>query len=96
MLDKLDVTYQKAFAESEKLEPSAPPVEPPIDWNTQEPSTPPAMYTSTLTTLLKKMISKLTGSKPSISSPVTRAEYIFPYKANYWAVKTKLLENRWK
>ena len=25
------------------------------------------------------------------SSPVTRAEYISPYKAKYWAVKTKLL-----
>ena len=37
------------------------------------------------------MISKLTGSKPSTSSPVTRAEYISPYKAKYWAVKTKLL-----
>ena len=37
------------------------------------------------------MISKLTGSKTSTSLPVTRAEYISPYKAKYWAVKTKLL-----
>ena len=55
--------YQKAFTASEKPAPSAPPEEPPVDWNTQEPSTPPATYTSTLTTPLKNMISKLTGSK---------------------------------
>ena len=40
------------------------------------------------------MISKLTGSKPSTSSPVTRAEYISPYKAKYWAVKEKLLREQ--
>ena len=40
------------------------------------------------------MISKLTGSKPSTLSPVTRAEYISPYKAKYWAVKTKLLRKQ--
>ena len=91
MLDKLDVTYQRAFTASEKPAPSAPPEEPPVDWNTQEPSTPPATYTSTLTTPLKKMISKLTGSKPSTSSPTVREEYISPYKAKYWAVKEKLL-----
>ena len=79
-MDKLDVTYQKAFTASEKPAPSAPPEEPPVHWNTQEPSTPPATYTSTLTTALKNMISKLTGSKTSTSSPVTRAEYISPYK----------------
>ena len=84
MLDKLDVTYQSAFAASEK--PS-----PPVEWDTPRPSTPPETYTSTLTTPLKKMISKLTGSKPSTPSPVTRAEYISPYKAKYWAVKTKIL-----
>ena len=66
VLDKLDVTYQSAFIASEK--PS-----PPVEWDTQRPSTPPATYTSTLTTPLKNMISKLTGSKPLTSSPVTRA-----------------------
>ena len=91
MLDKLYVTYQKAFTASEKPAPSAPPEEPPVDWNTQEPSTPPATYTSTLPTPLKNMISKLTGSKTSTSSPITREEYISPYKAKYWAVKEKLL-----
>ena len=40
------------------------------------------------------MISKLTGSKPSTSSPVTRAEYISPYKANYWGVKKKILREQ--
>ena len=60
VLDKLDVTYQSAFAASEKPAPSTPLVK----WDTQEPSTTPATYTSTLTTPLKKMISKLTGSKP--------------------------------
>ena len=40
------------------------------------------------------MISKLTGSKTSTSSPVTRAEYISPYKAKYWAVKEKLLREQ--
>ena len=35
MLDKLDVTSQKTFTASEKLAPSAPPEEPPVDWNTQ-------------------------------------------------------------
>ena len=35
VLDKLDVTYQKAFTASEKPAPSAPPEEPPVDWNTQ-------------------------------------------------------------
>ena len=94
VLDKLDVTYQSAFAASEKTAPSAPPVKPPVEWNTQEPSTPPETYTSTLTTPLKNMISKLTGSKQSTSSPVTRAEYISPYKAKYWAVKEKLLREQ--
>ena len=84
VLDKLDVTYQSAFTASKK--PS-----PPVEWDTQRPSTPPATYTSTLTTPLKNMISKLTGSKPLTSSPVAQAEYISPYKAKYWAVKTKLL-----
>ena len=37
------------------------------------------------------MISKLTGLKTSTSSPVTRAEYISPCKAKYWAVKENLL-----
>ena len=40
------------------------------------------------------MISKLTGSKPSTSSPVSRAEYISPYTANYWAVKTEILREQ--
>ena len=53
VLDKLDVTYQSAFTESEK--PS-----PPAEWGPLKPSTPPATYTSTLTTPLKKIISKLT------------------------------------
>ena len=35
VLDKLDVTYQKAFTASEKMAPSAPPEEPLVDWNTQ-------------------------------------------------------------
>ena len=87
MLDKLDVTYQSAFAASEK--PS-----PPAEWGPLKPSTPPATYTSTLTTPLKKMISKLTGSKPSTPSSVTRAEYIFSYKEKYWAVKTKILRKQ--
>ena len=46
VLDKLDVTYQSAFTASKK--PS-----PPVEWDTQEPSTPPVTYTSTLTTPLK-------------------------------------------
>ena len=87
VLDKLYVTYQRALTASEKPAP-------PVEWDTQRPSTPPATYTYTLTTPLKNMISKLTGSKPSTSSPVTRAEYISPYKANYWAVKTKLLRKQ--
>ena len=40
------------------------------------------------------MIRKLTGSKTSTSSPVTRAEYISPYKEKYWAVKTKILRKQ--
>ena len=40
------------------------------------------------------MISKLTGSKPSTPSPVTRAEYISPYKEKYWAMKTKILRKQ--
>ena len=87
VLDKLDVTYQSAFAASKKPSPLA-------EWGRLKPPTPPATYTSTLTTPLKKMISKLTGSKPSTSSPVTRAEYISPYKENYWAVKTKILRKQ--
>ena len=70
VLEKLDVTYQKAFTASKKPAPSAPSEEPPVDWNIQEASIPSATYTSTLTTPLKNMISKLTGSKPSTSSPV--------------------------
>ena len=84
MLDKLDVTYQSAFAASKK--PS-----PPAEWGPLKRSPQTATYTSTLTTPLKKMISALTGSKPSTPSPVTRAEYISPYKEKYWAVKTKIL-----
>ena len=87
MFDKLDFTYQTAFAASEK--PS-----PPAEWGPLRPSTPPATYTSTLKTPLKNIISKLTVSKPSTSSPVKRAEYISPYKAKYWAVKTKLLRKQ--
>ena len=94
VLDKLDVTYQRAFTASEKPSPYAPPEEPSVDWNTQEVSIPPATYTSTLTTPLKNMINKLTGSKTSTSSPITRAEYISPYKAKYWAVKEKLLREQ--
>ena len=55
VLDKLDVTYQKAFTASEKPTPSAPPEEPPLDWNIQEAAIPPATYTSTLTTPLRSM-----------------------------------------
>ena len=55
MLDKLDVTYQSAFAASEK--PS-----PPDEWGPLKPSPPSATYTSTLTTPLKKIIIALTGS----------------------------------
>ena len=55
VLDKLDVTYQSAFAASEK--PS-----PPAEWGPLKQSPPSATYTSTLTTPLKKMISALTGS----------------------------------
>ena len=73
---KLDVTYQSALAASKK--PS-----PPVEWDTQITSTPEATYTSTLTPPLKNIISKLTGSKPSTPSPVTRAEYISPYKEKY-------------
>ena len=49
VLDKLDVNYKSAFATSEK--PS-----PPVEWDTQESSTPPATYTFTLKTPLKNMI----------------------------------------
>ena len=76
MLDKLDVTYQSSFSASEKPSPA-------VEWYTQRPSTPPATYKSTLTTPLKNMISKLTRSKLSTSLTVTRAEYIYPYKAKY-------------
>ena len=54
VLDKLDVTYQSAFAASKK--PS-----PPAEWGPLKPSPPAAAYASSLTTPLKKMISKLTG-----------------------------------
>ena len=84
MLDKLDATYQSAFAASKK--PS-----PPAEWGPLKPSPPAAAYASSLKTPLKKIISALTGSKPSTPSPVTRAEYISPYKEKYWAVKTKML-----
>ena len=57
-------------------------------------STPSATYTSTLKTPLKKMISTLTGSKPSTPSPVTRADYVSPYKETYWAVKTKIIRKQ--
>ena len=87
MLGKLDVTYQSAFAASEK--PS-----PPAEWGPLKPSQPAAAYTSSLTTTLKKIISALTGSKPSTPSPVTRAEYISPYKKKYWAVKTKIIRKQ--
>ena len=87
VLEKQDVTYQSALAASKK--PS-----PPAEWVPLKPSTPPATYTSTLTTALKKMISKLTGSKTSTPSPVTQAEYISPYKEKYWAVKTKILRKQ--
>ena len=90
MLDKLDVTYQSAFSASRKLSPPSDPSE----WGPLRPSTPPEMYTSTLTTPLKKMISKLTGSKLLTPSPVTRAEYISPYKEMYWSVKTKILRKQ--
>ena len=87
MLDKLYVTYQSAFAASEK--PS-----PPAEWGPLKQSPQLATYTSTLTNPLKKIISALTGSKPSTPSPVTRAEYIFPYKEKYWAVKMKILRKQ--
>ena len=65
VLDNLDVTYQSAFAASER--PS-----PPAEWGTLKPSPPAAVYTSSLTTPLKKMLSVLTGSqKPSTPSPVS-------------------------
>ena len=83
MLEKLDVTYQSAFAASKKTSP-------PAEWGPLKPSPPSATYTFTLTTPLKKIISALTGSKPSTPSPVTRADYISPYKGKYWAVKTKV------
>ena len=74
MLDKLDVTYQSAFAASEK--PS-----PPAEWGPLKLSPPAAAYTSSLTTPLKKIINALTGSqKPSTPSPVARADYVSPYK----------------
>ena len=64
VLDKLDVTYQSAFAASEK--PS-----PPAEWGPLKPSPPAAAYTSSLTTPLKRIINVLTGSqKPSTPSPV--------------------------
>ena len=87
VLDKIDVTYQSAFAASKK--PS-----PPAEWGPLKLSTPPATYTYTLTTPLKKMIRKITGSKPSTPSPVTRAEYISPYKGKYWAAKKKILRKQ--
>ena len=86
---KLDVTYQSAFAASKK--PS-----PPAEWGPLKPSPPPAAYTSSLTSPLKKIISALTGSKPSTLSPVARADYVSPYKEKYWAVKTKNLRKQMK
>ena len=74
VLDKLDVTYQSAFAASEK--PS-----PPAEWGPLKPSPPAAAYTSSLTTPLKKIINTLTGSqKPSTPSPVAQVDYVSPYK----------------
>ena len=73
MLDKLDVTYQSAFAASEK------------------PSPPAAAFTYPL----KKILHALTGSqKPSTPSPVARADCVSPYKEKYWAMMTKILDNR--
>ena len=73
VLEKLDVTYQSAFAASEK--PS-----PPAEWGPLKSSPPAAAYASSLTTPLKKIISALTVSKQSTLSPVTRADYVSPYK----------------
>ena len=87
VLDKMDVTYQSEFAASEKASP-------PAEWGPLKPSPPSATYTSTLKTPLKKIISALTGSKPSTLSPVKRAEYISPYKEKYWVVKTKILRKQ--
>ena len=93
VLDKLDVTYQSAFTASKKLSPPAEwgPLKPspPAEWGLLKPSPPAAAYTSSLTTPLNKIISALTGSKPSTPSPVARADYVSPYKEKYWAVKTK-------
>ena len=90
MLDKLDVTYQSAFAASKK--PS-----PPAEWGPLKPSPPAVAYISSLTTTLKKIINALTGSqKPSTPSPVAQADYVSPYKEKYWAVKTKNLRKQMK
>ena len=79
MLDKLDVTYQSAFAASEKPSPLA------------------AAYTSSLTTPLKKMLHALTGSqKLSTPSPVAQADYVSPYKEEYWAMMTKKIRQQMK
>ena len=90
VLDKLDVTYQSAFAASEK--PSPPP-----EWGPLKPSPPAAAYTSSLATPLKKMLHALTGSqKPSTLSPVARAvDYVSPFKQKYWDVMTNNLRKRW-
>ena len=56
VMDKLDITYQSAFAASEK--PS-----PPAEWGPLKPSPPAAAYTSSLTTPSKKMLHALTGSQ---------------------------------
>ena len=89
VLDKLDVTDQSAFAASKKTSP-------PAEWGPLKPSPPAAAYKSSLTTPLKKIISALTGSKPSTPSPVARADYVSPYKGKYWAVKTKNLRKQMK
>ena len=51
---------------------------PPAEWVPLKPSPPAAAYTSSLTTPLKKIISALTGSKPSTPPPVAQPN-IFLY-----------------
>ena len=76
VLDKLDVTYQSAFAASEKLSTSS--------------SVPPeAAYLSPLKKILYAFTA---SEKPSTPSSVTRAaDYVSPLKKKYWDVKTNNL-----
>ena len=79
VLDKLDVTYQSAFAASEKP-------------STLSSVPPAAAYVSPLKKILYAFAA---SEKPSTPSSVPRAEdYVSPLKKKYWDVQTDNLKAR--